>query len=94
MAHEIIFDKDHSAYATKNREFNVAYIWQVQNHMNERLRYKGYVYLNTIYEDLGIEWCPLWENTCYIYDDEDPRLLTFDINVFEVDKPLSITILH
>lgn len=94
MAHEIIFDVNHCAGATRNREFNLAYIYHIQNHINDVLRAKGYVYLNFIYEHLGAEWSPLWENTCYIYDKNDPRLITFDVNEFDVEEELTITILH
>lgn len=93
MAQTLNFDKQ-SAAATKNREFNLAYIKRVELYINEVLERKGYVYLNTIYENLGFEWNPLWENTVYIYDKENPRWIMFDVNEFEVDEYLSITILH
>lgn len=95
MTHEIIFDVNHCAGATRNREFNLAYIHRIQYYINEVLRVKGYVYLNLIYEHLGAEWNPLWENTCYIYDEKDHRWITFDVNEFDVEENgFRITILY
>jgi hypothetical protein len=93
MTQTLNFDKQ-SAAATKNREFKIAYIRHVEQYINDLLERKGYVYLNTIYENLGIEWDPFLENTVYIYDRENPRLIMFDVNEFEVDEDLIITILH
>jgi hypothetical protein len=94
MAHTIIFDTDHGMHATRNLEIKFKRINNVELYANSLLANKGYVYLNTIYEQLGLEWDPLWENICYIYDVDDPRWLVFDVNMFEVDKPLTITICH
>lgn len=35
------------------------------NHIADTLRYRGYIYLNQIYEKFGAPWNPDWDNVCY-----------------------------
>lgn len=94
MVHTLRFDSKSSIRATGDREYDEAVIMNIQRYINEVLKCMGYVYLNRIYEQLGIEWNPLWENYVYIYDRNDPRLITFSTNFFEVDENLTIDILY
>lgn len=50
-----IFDSDTSKCWDRKREYNVMFIRAMQNHANDLLRYKGMVYLNQVYEMLGLK---------------------------------------
>jgi hypothetical protein len=40
--------------------------------MQDVLKSRGYIYLNQIYEILGIAWDPKQDNHCYTQDDANP----------------------
>lgn len=63
---KVIFDHN-SPYWNKDDEWNLMYIRQQTLYMTSLLNSKGYVYLNRIYESLGVEWNPENENPCAIY---------------------------
>ena len=48
-----------------NGEYNRFYLNTQCQHFQELCKYRGYLYLNYIYETLGAKWNPDWENVCY-----------------------------
>ena len=67
MAHKILFNKENSAFAYGDHEWDSIFIRQNEVHMNDLLMTRGYVYMNSIYEALGFKWDPKWENPCCIF---------------------------
>lgn len=61
----IVFDETCVGW-TKYTDLNNAYLGLQKDHFNDRLLAKGYVYLNEIYEALGVKWNPEDENICYL----------------------------
>lgn len=59
----ITFDEYASAW-TANREFNVMFLRTSERYINEIAMRRGYVYLNQIFEQLGVRWNPDDENPC------------------------------
>lgn len=61
---EIRFDSNCLAWTRdlKNNEF---FIYRQIDYFLEKLRYKGYLYLNDIYETFGAVWNPENENVCF-----------------------------
>lgn len=59
-----------------DRECNVLLIRLVECRINDLLRLRGYVYLNTICEELAVGWSPEDDNPCIIYDgiERTPRV--------------------
>lgn len=51
---------------TKIPELNATYLRLQRDYLNEKLIAKRYMYLNEIYETLGIEWNPEDKNICYL----------------------------
>ena len=54
MHTRIVFDENSSS-------------WEKMN-FRDIYKVRGYMYLNTIYEDFGLIWNPYDENTCWIYE--------------------------
>lgn len=52
---------------TKNPEENLYYLNQLQNWMNEKLRDQGYLFLNEVYEELGIQRSQLGQQFGWVY---------------------------
>lgn len=64
----ITFNSKTSPYASKDIEENVCFLRYNEAYLNSELRHRGYVYINEIYQRLGIGWNPDWDNLCRRYD--------------------------
>ena len=83
---------DEKAYGwTKNRETNIAFLHITERYLNECIRHGGCVYLNQIYEKLGVEWNPDDENPCIRNDGVD-RISFIQFETF--DKPNNSLLIH
>ena len=68
------FDSSNIAWG-KNDQENCFFISMMISHIKDILRYRGYVYLNDIYELFNVTWNPDDENICY----KDPRTFFIDV---------------
>lgn len=64
----IMVDKNSSEWDEKDFEFNKLFVIAQQMYIVNRYRCQGYIYLNVIYELLGLNWNPHNENICWIYE--------------------------
>lgn len=80
---QITFDEK-AYYWTKNRETNIEFLRITERYLNESIRQGGYIYLNRIYENLGVAWNPDDENPCIRNDGVD-RIYFIQFEIF--DKP-------
>lgn len=67
---EILFDKSSFCW-TKDLDYNMIFIKRNVAWANDKLKYRGYIYLNEIYEAFGVEWDPLKENQVLIHTGEE-----------------------
>ena len=56
----------------KNAEDNLFFLIQQQNHANEKLREKGYLFLNDVYEMLGFQATQTGQIVGWVYDEKNP----------------------
>lgn len=76
----ITFDAT-SAHWTNSRDCNFAFLRVSEKYMDDLIRHRGYVYLNEVYEQLGIKWNPEDVNP-YIKNDGVSRLAFIQFEVF------------
>lgn len=68
-------------------EYNLMKLKAVQNYSNDRLRARGYVFLNEIYEQLGIPQSPAGQIVGWLYNDEGDNFIDFKVyDVANQDK--------
>lgn len=67
MITTIAFNSKTSPYASTSTEANLMYIRYVETYLNDLLKVRGYIYLNRIYEELGMKWNPEWDNLCLLH---------------------------
>lgn len=60
----IIFD-ERSYKWDKDPDFNRVFLKQSFRHLEDLLKFQGYLYLNRVYEYLGMNWNPDNENICF-----------------------------
>ena len=71
----------------KDAEHNLWYLKQQQNYANDLLRTQGYLFLNDVYDMLGIPKTKAGQIVGWIYDDKDSTHDNFvDFGIFDITK--------
>lgn len=78
------FDKN-SPMWTEDAGYNIQYLLNIEKYINEIIRHRGYIYLNQIYDLLGVDWNSENVNRCIKCDSVD-RLAFVNFELFETDK--------
>ena len=79
-----IFDESNPNW-TKDPEQNRFFLQQKQNILNDRLRCVGHLFLNEVYDELGIEKTVAGQTIGWIYDEKNPIGDNFvDFGIFNV----------
>lgn len=81
----IIFD-ERSAKWYKHPDLNETFLVKQSDNLIDECEYRGYVYLNRVYEAFGIEWNPDDENICYRRDNGgiELEIVPIDNNSYKV----------
>lgn len=72
----------------KDAEHNLWYLKQQQNYANEKLRAQGYLFLNDVYEMLGIPRSRAGQAVGWIYDDKNPGKYNnfVDFGIYNINR--------
>lgn len=81
LATLVKFEKG-NPYWTGDRDVDLAFLRCVERFINNTIRSRGYIYLNQIFERLGLKWNPDDANPC-IKDDGVMRLNFVEFETFE-----------
>jgi hypothetical protein len=73
-----IFDEYSEAWE-KNAEYNKAFLMNQQNWLNDRLRAKGHVFLNEVYDRLGLERTPAGQIVGWVWNGDYDNYIEFDL---------------
>ena len=83
------FGYDNSEYArcfdetcigwTRDPEYNMMFVTQIQNWANDRLQSKGYLYLNEVYEMLGFQRTKAGQVVGWLYNGDGDNYVDFGI---------------
>lgn len=72
---------------TKDPEYNLTFLRLVQNHMNDLLKARGHLFLNEVYDALGITRTSVGNRVGWIYDLKNPNGDNFvDFGLYDYDK--------
>ena len=81
------FFDETSPYWTKDSEYNVFYLLAQQNYANEKLKAHGHLFLNDVYEMLGIPKSKAGQVVGWIYDKKNPFADSYvDFGIYKTDK--------
>ena len=64
----IKFNKESVCWMGDNKT-NLVFLMSSIDYFNMVLKHRGYLYLNQVYETLGVKWDPSYDNTCYLKSD-------------------------
>lgn len=85
-----IFDEGHKAYM-KDAEQNRFYLMALQAQANDRLKARGHLFLNEVYEMLGFQLTKAGAVVGWIYDPKEPMGDNFvDFGMFEVRREKAV----
>ena len=85
-----IFDEGHPAYM-KDAEQNKFYLLALQAQANDRLKSRGHLFLNEVYEMLGFRLTKAGAVVGWIYDPREPMGDNFvDFGMFEVCREKAV----
>lgn len=57
----------------RNAEYNLMFLKRTQDHFNDLLRIRGHVFLNEVYDALGIQRTTAGQIVGWVYDENDPH---------------------
>lgn len=81
------FESD-SPYWENDSSYNLIFLRKQQAYANELLRSQGYLFLNDVYEMLGIPKCPYGQIVGWIYDEKNPIGDNYvDFGIYDINKP-------
>lgn len=72
-----------------NPEYSLMFLNQQQNWANDRLRRQGYLFINDVYEMLGIPKCKEGQTHGWVYDEKNPigdNFIDFGIYNLHIEK--------
>ncbi len=85
-AYSRYFGED-NPFWTKDAEANKLFLLNIQNWANNRLQSKKYLYLNEVYEALGMEPTVAGRSIGWVYNEDDPDLNNYvSFGIFDDDN--------
>lgn len=73
---------------TKDPEANLTLLKQQQNYANDKLKRKGFLFLNDVYSMLGIQPTKAGQIVGWIYDEKNPIGDNFvDFGIYDINRP-------
>ena len=80
-----LFSRDTSSEWLPNPEYNVLTLKAKQSHLNDRLRVRGHLFLNDVYEALGLEHTKEGQLVGWVYGVTGDNFV--DLGIFHNDAP-------
>ena len=73
---------------TKDPEANLTFLKQQQNYASDKLKRKGFLFLNDVYSMLGIQPTKAGQIVGWIYDEKNPIGDNFvDFGIYDINRP-------
>lgn len=77
-----------SSYWTKDPEYNLMFLKSQQNYANDVLKVKGHLFLNEVYDMLGLQRTKAGQVVGWIYDEKNPEGDNFvDFGIYNANIP-------
>ena len=82
-----IYDDGNTGWC-KDPEASLMFLRRQQDYANDKLKEKGYLFLNEVYEMLGFQRTKAGQMVGWIYDEKNPNGDNYvDFGIYDVNKP-------
>ena len=79
-----IFNEDCAGW-DRDPAYSLTFLKQQENFANDKLRSRGHLFLNEVYDMLGIPRCAIGQEIGWLYDPKDDKLQNFvDFGIFDI----------
>lgn len=76
-----------SEYWEKDAEYNLKLLRDTEDYFNKALRYKRYIFLNEVYDKLGIQRSRAGQSMGWVYNPKLEGLKQIDFGIYNIYKP-------
>lgn len=76
-----------SEYWEKDAEYNLKLLRDTEDYFNKALRYRHYIFLNEVYDRLGIQRSRAGQGVGWVYNPELEGLKQIDFGIYNIYKP-------
>lgn len=71
------YDEESSMHWSSDPEINRLFIRTIENYLNDRLRSRGYLFLNEVYNELGLSWTKAGQVVGWLWPSDNPEGVSF-----------------
>ena len=90
----VIFDCGNDGW-DKDPQISKYFLLQQQNYANDKLKTRGYLFLNEVYEMLGFQKTKAGQVVGWVYDEKDPIGDNFvDFGIFDMTNPATVNFVN
>lgn len=90
----VIFDCGNDGW-DKDPQISKYFLLQQQNYANDKLKARGYLFLNEVYEMLGFQKTKAGQVVGWVYDEKDPIGDNFvDFGIFDMTNPATVNFVN
>lgn len=87
----VVFDESAREWE-KNADYNLTFVKMTENHMNDRLRAHGHLFLNDVRVALGFDPIPAGQIVGWLYNDEHQSYV--DFGLYDLNDPAKLAFLN
>lgn len=67
------YDRDSTRNWSSDPDINALFLRAVQNNLNDRLRARGYLFLNEVHAELGLAWTKAGQLVGWLWSSDNPQ---------------------
>lgn len=67
------YDAESTRNWSSDPDINAIFLRSVQNNLNDRLRARGFLFLNEVYAELGLSWTKAGQLVGWLWSSDDPQ---------------------
>lgn len=67
------YDRDSTRNWSSDPDINALFLRAVQNNLNDRLRARGFLFLNEVYAELGLSWTKAGQLVGWLWSSDGPQ---------------------
>lgn len=95
MRHVIKFDSSSWKFDKKDMMANYFRLIDARRRLMDLLKYRGYVYLNQVYETLGVRWYPSEHNVLFTRENENEESpMEFGIEMHNDERYIEVVLYY